>query len=105
MNQIATELKEEHQAWLSQIRGWEAEIGMLSKANGELSTRAQSMAQRAKLDHFENRFTIELNRLDGMKHNIKTSGGVATKGQAELDEYAQHFASLREEFARFGEEL
>lgn len=105
MNSIATELKEEQQAWLNQIRTWEKDIASLATANSALVDLATDVSKKAKLDHFENRFTIELGQLDAMKHNIKIGGVDPQRGQQELDDYAAQHAALHAEFEAFRDAL
>lgn len=105
MNSIATELNEAQQAWLNQIRGWEKDIAALAVANSGLVDLAEDVSSKARLDHFENRFIIELGQLDAMKHNIKIGGIDPQKGQRELDDYAANLAALRSEFETFKNSL
>jgi hypothetical protein len=74
MNAIATELNEAQQAWLNQIRGWEKDIDALAAENSGLLSKARDTSSEARLNHFGNRFIIELGQLDAMKHNISWAG-------------------------------
>jgi hypothetical protein len=101
MNSIASELNEAQQTWLNQIRQWEKEMGMMAAANSALVDHVTDNAGKARLDHFENRFVIELGKLDAMKHNIKLGGIDPQRGQQELADYAASLAALRAEFQAF----
>lgn len=105
MNSIATEPKEAQQGWLDQIRNWEKGIAALATANSALVDMATGVAEKAKLDHFENRFVIELGQLDAMKHNIKIGGIDPQRGAQELADYASNFDALCAEFEAFKDTL
>jgi hypothetical protein len=74
-------------------------------ANSGLVDLAEDVSSKARLDHFENRFIIELGQLDAMKHNIKIGGIDPQKGQRELDDYAANLAAFRSEFETFKNSL
>lgn len=101
MSQVSTELKEEHESWLDQIRNWEKEVGEMERHNGEISGRSESREFLKRVEHFQNQFIVQKNRLDQMKHNIKIYGGDLSKGQSEMDDYAGFFAGFRTEFDDF----
>lgn len=101
MENAVTELKPEHQGWLDQIRAMEKEIEQMTQRNGEIVAAAADNEARKRVDHFENQFTIQLRRLDQMKHNIKLYGGDLDAGQKEMDDYAHYYGSLKDEFNAF----
>ena len=105
MNSIATEPKEAQQRWLDQIRNWEKGIADLATANSQLVDMATQVEEKAKLDHFENRFVIELGQLDAMKHNIKIGGIDPQRGAQELADYASNFDALCADFEAFKDSL
>lgn len=105
MNNTASELTEEHLAWLDQIRSWEKEIGSLEEVNGEIAISHDSKDVRKQVEHWQNTFIVQKQRLDQMKHNIKIYGGDTEKGQAEMNEYEGYYNGLKGEFDRFSNGL
>lgn len=101
MGNTAIELKPEHKEWLNEIRAMEKEIEDFSKRNGEIVEGAPDKETKKKIEHFENQFTIQLQRLDQMKHNIKVYGGDIDTGRADLDEYKTYYSELKGEFQNF----
>lgn len=101
MENAVSEMKPEHQGWLDQIRSMEKEIEQMTQRNGEIVAAAADNESRKRVDHFENQFTIQLRRLDQMKHNIKVYGGDLEAGQKELEEYVSYYGNLKNEFDQF----
>lgn len=101
MNQIASELQAEHKVWLDQIRAWERELDTLADVNGEIVGKVDTKEARKKVEHFQNQFIIQKNRLDEMKHNIKIYGGNIDKGSQEIEEYREYYNTLKGEFDTF----
>ncbi len=101
MSQASTETQSQHEAWLNQIRHWESEVNDLESLNGEVAGRSETREFQKKVEHFQNQFIVQKNRLDQMKHNIKIYGGDLAKGQTEMDEYAGYFNGLKAEFESF----
>jgi hypothetical protein len=101
MENAVSELKPEHQGWLDQIRAMEKEIRQMTQRNGEIVAAAADSEARKRVDHFENQFTIQLRRLDQMKHNIKVYGGDLDAGKKELEDYIHYYGSLKDEFNSF----
>lgn len=104
MNQSTSELQVEREALLNRIRAWEKELDELSAENGEVVMNAHSNEDKKLVDHFENQFAIQKNRLDKLKHNVKLTGGSEHTAQ-ELDEFGVYFEKLRSEFVAFAESL
>lgn len=101
MDNTAPELKTEHQEWLNQIRSWEKELSSFEEVNGEIAARAADQEARKQVEHFQNQFIVQKQRLDQMKHNIKVYGGNPERGSSEITEYAQYYQELKNEFDRF----
>ena len=101
MNNTASELTEEHKAWLDKIRGWEKEFESFEEANGTISVSYEGKDVRKQVEHWQNTFIVQKQRLDQMKHNIKIYGGNVEKGKEELDEYESYLNELKDEFEAF----
>lgn len=105
MNNTASELTEEHKAWLDQIRGWEKELSSFEEMNGDIAVNHESKEVRKQVEHWQNTFIVQKQRLDQMKHNIKLFGGDHEKGRAELQEYADYYNQIKGEFDAFSSSL
>lgn len=101
MGSNITELTPEHQQWLDEIRAMEREIESMTERNGEIISAAPDKETKKKIDHFENQFTIQKQRLDEMKHNIKLYGGDIEAGRKDLEEYKTYYGNLKSEFDGF----
>jgi sulfur relay (sulfurtransferase) DsrC/TusE family protein len=104
MNPSTSEVQTEREALLGRIRAWENELDQMSAENGRVVLNAQSTEDRKLVDHFENQFAIQKNRLDQMKHHVKLTGGHAGSSN-ELNEFGGYFDRLKEEFVAFSESL
>jgi hypothetical protein len=105
MNQSTSELQiENRETLLTRIREWEKELDELIAENGQVVMKASTNEDRKLVDHFENQFAIQKNRLDKMKHQVKLQGGNAHL-QSELNEFGGHYDKLRSEFVAFSESL
>jgi hypothetical protein len=104
MNPSTTEAHVEQEVLLERIRDWEKELADLSLENGHVVLKVQSDEDKKLVDHFENQFTIQLNRLDKMKHQLKISGG-SEYLEMELKEFSVLIDKLRADFIAFSEEF
>ncbi len=89
---------------MDRIRAWERELDGMSGENGRVVMNAVTVEDKKLVDHFDNQFTIQKNRLDQMKHNVKLTGGHPDL-RKELDDFGVHFDKLNAEFIAFSEVL
>lgn len=101
MTDTTPDIQSLHEVWLNQIRAWEKELDAMDQENGHNMEKASTKEERKHVEHFQNQFIIQKDRLDKMKHNIKIYGGDAEKGNAELKDYEGYLNELKDEFESF----
>ena len=105
MSNTVSELTADHQGWLNQIRGWETELQSLEEINGSIAVNHENKDIRKQVEHWQNAFIVQKQRLDQMKHNIKLYGGDVAKGSSEINDYASYYNNLKNEFSSFSGNL
>jgi hypothetical protein len=115
-----TDLHQEHQDWEKKLAFYEDELKVLTNRLSEVSAKNTDTTIKAKVEQFQNRFIIQKNEIDYLKHSINKEEGALTANvkenpvaythrkladNVELREKIQIFdpifESLKEEFTQF----
>ena len=104
MNPSTSEVQTEREVLLSRIRAWERELDEMSSENGRIVHNAVTVEDKKLIDHFENQFTIQINRLDQLKHQLKLSG-VTSASEDAVKEFEGFLSGFRDSFIAFSEAL
>ncbi len=118
-----TDLHQDHQDWEKKLAFYEDELKIMTNRLSEVSAKNTDRTIKAKVEQFQNRFIIQKNEIDHLKHSInKEEGALAANvkenpvaythrkldDNVELREKIQIFdpifESLKDEFAQFAAE-
>lgn len=114
------ELHQENQEWLKKLSFYKDEIKFFQKRVDEIANLNTSKDFQAMVDHYQNQFFIQLDRINSIKHDIKSNektieesvkgNSVAVDHRSMPDHNEQRekvltfeeiFLSLKEEFNNF----
>ncbi|NUM31628.1 MAG: hypothetical protein HUU47_04815 [Bacteroidetes bacterium] len=114
------ELHQENQEWLKKLSFYKDEIKVFQKRVDEIAKLNTSKEFQAMVDHYQNQFFIQLDRINSIKHEIKNnektiedsvrSNSVAVDHRSMPDHEEQRekvqtfeeiFSSLKDEFNSF----
>lgn len=117
------DLHQDHQEWDKKLAFYEDELKIMTNRLSEISTKNTDTEIKMKVEQFQNRFVIQKNEIDHLKHsiniaedqiiaNIKENPVAYThrklEDDAELRDKVQIFeplfASLKEDFTQFAAE-
>ncbi len=65
-----TELHQEHQEWEKKLAFYEDEIKVMQNRLSEVSAKNSDSNVKVKVEQFQNRFIIQKNEIDALKHLI-----------------------------------
>ena len=118
-----TDLHQEHQEWKKKLAFYEDELKIMTNRLSEVSAKNTDTTIKAKVEQFQNRFIIQKNEIDYLKHSINKEEEALTANVKEnpiaythrkLDDNVElrdkiqifdpMFESLKEEFMQFAAE-
>ncbi|WP_305953159.1 hypothetical protein [Emticicia oligotrophica] len=115
-----TDLHQDHQEWDKKLAFYEDELKIMSNRLAEVSAKNTDSDIKVKVEQFQNRFVIQKNEIDSLKHainigedqitaNLKQNPVAYTHRKLEDDTelrdkmqvFEPIFDSLKEDFTRF----
>ena len=66
-----SELHLEHEEWLESLNFYTDEISILTRRLEDISTQKNSHEVKAEIEHFQNQFILQKEKLDELRHRIK----------------------------------
>ena len=118
-----TDLHQDHQEWDKKLAFYEDELKIMTNRLSEISAKNTDTDIKIKVEQFQNRFVIQKNEIDHLKHsiniaedqiiaNIKENPVAYTHRKLEDDVelrdkmqiFEPIFASLKEDFTQFAAE-
>lgn len=120
-NQVyITELHQDHQYWEKKLAFYEDELKIMKNHLAEISAKNTDTAVKVRVEQFQNRFIIQKNEIDELKHFIHVEEDHLVQNVVENPVASDHrklqdnaelrdrvnifdplFESLREEFNQF----
>lgn len=73
-----TDLHQEHQDWEKKLAFYEDEIKIMTNRLSEVSAKNTDTTIKAKVEQFQNRFIIQKNEIDHLKHSINKEESTLT---------------------------
>ncbi len=118
-----TDLHQDHQEWDRKLAFYEDELKIMTNRLSEVSAKNTNAEIKIKVEQFQNRFVIQKNEIDHLKHainiaedqitaNIKENPVAYSHRKLEDDEelrdkmqiFEPIFVSLKEDFTQFAAE-
>lgn len=118
-----TDLHQDHQEWDKKLAFYEDELKIMTNRLSEVSAKNTNTEVKIKVEQFQNRFVIQKNEIDQLKHSINIAKDQVTANIKENPVAYSHrkleddkelrdkmqifepiFTSLKEDFTQFAAE-